>query len=85
VLQSLELDANYLDFTVSTPNVCCDNNILLILRKNGKNIGYSQWRTQEFFRGWGVSTNSFEDRGQKEQGSRGGSPLVRGSNRFANE
>jgi hypothetical protein len=31
-----------------------------------------------FFRG-GVSTNSVEDRGQREQGSRSGSPLVRGS------
>jgi hypothetical protein len=28
--------------------------------------------------GWG-STNSVEDRGQKERGSGGGSPLVRGS------
>jgi len=27
----------------------------------------------------GVSTNAVEDRGQGEQGSRGGSPLVRGS------
>ena len=27
----------------------------------------------------GVSTNSFEDRGQTERGSAGGSPLVRGS------
>jgi hypothetical protein len=27
----------------------------------------------------GVSTNSVEDRGQREQGSGGGSPLVRGS------
>jgi len=31
-----------------------------------------------FFRG-GVSTNSVEDRGQRERGSGGGSPLVRGS------
>ena len=30
-----------------------------------------------FFRG--VSTNSVEDRGQRERGSGGGSPLVRGS------
>ena len=29
--------------------------------------------------GGGVSTNSVEDRGQREQGSGGGSPLVRGS------
>jgi hypothetical protein len=29
--------------------------------------------------GWGVSTNSVDDRGQRERGSGGGSPLVRGS------
>jgi hypothetical protein len=40
--------------------------------------------SQEFFRGEG-STNSVEDTGQKEQGSGGGSPLVRGSTQFANE
>jgi hypothetical protein len=43
-----------------------------------------QWRTQEFFR-VGGSTNSVEDRGQREQGSGGGSPLVSGSAQFANE
>ena len=37
-----------------------------------------QWRPQEFFPGGG-STNSVEDRGQRERGSGGGSPLVRGS------
>jgi len=37
-----------------------------------------QWHTQEFFSGWG-STNSVEDRGQRERESGGGSPLVRGS------
>jgi hypothetical protein len=31
------------------------------------------------------STNSIEDRGQTEQGSGGGSSLVRGSTQFANE
>jgi hypothetical protein len=31
------------------------------------------------------STNSVEERGQRERGSGGGSPLVRGSTRFANE
>jgi len=36
-----------------------------------------QWRTQEFCSGG--STNSFQDRGQKERGSGGGSPVVRGS------
>ena len=40
-----------------------------------------QWHTQEFFffAGRGGSTNSVEDRGQRERGSGGGSPLVRGS------
>ena len=43
-------------------------------------LGLSQWRTQEFFSaGGGVSTNSVEDRGQRERGSGGGRPLVRGS------
>jgi hypothetical protein len=34
---------------------------------------------RNFFRGGGGSTNSVEDRGQRERGSGGGSPLVRGS------
>jgi len=40
----------------------------------------NQWRTQELFSG-GVrdSTNSIEDRGQRERGSGGGSPPVRDS------
>ena len=37
-----------------------------------------QWRTQEFCSGGG-STNSVEGRGQRERGSGGGGPLVRGS------
>ena len=37
-----------------------------------------QWRTQEFCLG-GDSTNSVEDRAQREPGSGGGSPLVKGS------
>ena len=32
-----------------------------------------------FFGGGGGSTNSVEDRGQRERGSGGGSPVVRGS------
>jgi hypothetical protein len=53
-----------------------------------------QWCTQEFFRGLGVvhqeffrgvSTNSVEDRGQRERRSGGGSPLVRVSTQFENE
>jgi len=40
-----------------------------------------QWCTQEFCSGGGGggSTNSVEDRGQRERGSGGGNPLVRGS------
>ena len=41
----------------------------------------SQWRTQEFCSegvGGGGSKNSAEDRGQRERGSGGGSPLVKG-------
>ena len=38
-----------------------------------------QWRTQEFCSGGGGLTNSAEDRGQRERGSGGGSPLVSGS------
>jgi hypothetical protein len=34
--------------------------------------------------GGGVSKNSVEDRGKRERGSEGGSPLVRGSTQFAN-
>jgi hypothetical protein len=33
----------------------------------------------------GGSTNSVEGKGQRERGSMGGSPLVRGSTQFANE
>jgi hypothetical protein len=40
---------------------------------------------QDFFSGEGVSTNSVEDRGQRERGSGGGSPLVMGSTQFKNE
>jgi hypothetical protein len=35
--------------------------------------------------GGGGSPNSVEDSGQRERGSGGGSPLVRGSAQFANE
>ena len=41
---------------------------------------FIQWRTQKFFSGGGRnSTNSVEDRRQRERGSGGGSPLFRGS------
>ena len=42
-------------------------------------VRWEQWRTQEFCSGRGGSTNSVEDRGQRERGSGGDSPLVRGS------
>ena len=38
-----------------------------------------QSHTQEFCSGGGSSANSVEDRGQRERGSGGGSPLARGS------
>jgi hypothetical protein len=44
----------------------------------GERYATEQWRTQEFCSGGG-STNPVEDRGQRERGSGGGSPLVRGS------
>ena len=46
---------------------------------NPKPLSCEQWRTQEFFFRWGGSTNSVEDRGQRERRSGGGSPPVRGS------
>jgi hypothetical protein len=52
---------------------------------NTKSRIRTQWRTQEiFFREGGGSTNSFENRGPRERGSGGGSPLVRGSGRSCN-
>ena len=42
-------------------------------------MNFTQWRTQEFCSGGGGSTTSVEDRGQRERGSGGSSPLVRGS------
>jgi hypothetical protein len=40
---------------------------------------YKRFHHRNFVQGGGGSTNSLEDRGQTEQGSGGGSPLVRGS------
>jgi hypothetical protein len=45
----------------------------------------TQWRTQEFFSVGGGSTNSAEDRGQREGGSGGTSPLVRRFTQFVIE
>ena len=45
----------------------------------------SEWRTQKFCSvGEGGSTNSVEGRGQKERGSGGNSPLLRGSGSSCN-
>ena len=44
-----------------------------------RNLDFYQWSTQEFCSGGGGSTNSVEDRGQRERGSGVGSPLVKGS------
>jgi hypothetical protein len=46
---------------------------------------FVQWRTQDFFFHVRASTNSVEDRGQREWGSGDGSPLVRGSTQFVND
>ena len=45
--------------------------------KNSNQYNQKQWCTQLFFLRGG-STNSVEDRGQRERGSGGSSPLVRG-------
>ena len=52
--------------------------IIKLYIPSSKSMYNKQWHTQDFFWG-GVSTNSVEDRGQRERGSRGSSPLVRGS------
>jgi hypothetical protein len=50
------------------------------------NIFLNSGVPRNVFGGGGVgSTNSVEDRGQRERGLGGGSPLVRGSTVFANE
>jgi len=48
--------------------------------------GFYQWRTQEFCSGEGVQQIQLrtEDRGQRERGSEGGSPLVRDSGSSCN-
>jgi hypothetical protein len=43
-----------------------------------------QWHTQDFFLGWGGSTNSVEHSGHRERVNGGGSPLARSSAQFAN-
>jgi hypothetical protein len=48
-------------------------------------LSFGRGVTPGIFFGGGGSTNSVEDRGQRERRSGGGSPLVRGSAQFANE
>ena len=66
-----------------------NQNVRLLVGAKGQNIFSSlrpdrnwgpnnQWRNQESCSGGG-STNSVEDRGQRQRGCGGGSPLVRGS------
>jgi hypothetical protein len=59
------------------PTLCILYVFCVCLRKNSD---LCQWRTQKFF---SPPQNSV-DRGQREQGSGGGSPLVRGSAQFEN-
>jgi hypothetical protein len=62
------------------------NSVLIALAAMFEYGGIRQWRSQEFFSwGGGGSTNSGEDRGQKEWGSGGDSPLGGDYTQFANE
>ena len=76
----MDTDRNMQDSPLSKDggNPLC---VPLLLKLSPNIIGCYQWRTQEFCSGvgGGVSTNSVEDRGQRERGSGGGSPLVRDS------
>jgi hypothetical protein len=45
----------------------------------------AQWCTQDFFLGGGGLTNSVQHRRQRERGSGGVGPLVRGSTQFVNQ
>jgi hypothetical protein len=53
------------------------------LLTDGSILNSCPWGTKEFCSEG--STNSVEDRGQRERGSGGGSPLVGGSAQFTNE
>ena len=63
-------------FMVLCPFKCLVESSKMEILNDGNYV--LQWLTQEFCLGGG-STNSVEDRGQREQGSGGGSPLVRDS------
>jgi hypothetical protein len=78
-----------LDFVYRTAHLSVVSGCFLqLLHSKGNGMFISnvsitkQWRTQEFFGGF---KNSVEYRGQRERGSGGGSPLVRGSTQFAND
>ena len=64
-----------LDQSEASWNQLCSFSLLLLLLLRWS--AWQQWRTQEFFSGWGGSTNSVEDRENGDLG--GGRPLVRGS------
>ena len=66
---------NYVQHNATAHEWCCYSIMRL--------CSVQQWRTQEFYSGEG-STNSVEDRRQRERGSGGGSPLVRGSGSSCN-
>jgi hypothetical protein len=53
------------------------------LRRTTMATSQYQWSTKEIFRRG--STNSVKDRGQRERGSGGGSPIIRASTQFAND
>jgi hypothetical protein len=73
-------------FPSNRPTIICAGHLHKILAKILA-VAYPgiffRWVTPEIF--LGGSANLVKDRGQKEQGTEGISPLVRGSTQFANE
>jgi hypothetical protein len=67
-----------LKVTQSHNSIASGPSVTTIHRKASMLFTFYQWRAQEFF-SEGGSKNSVEDRGQRERGSGGGNPLVRGS------
>ena len=79
IIEEKEKKISFLDTTISKENGSLSFDIY---RKptTTDTIIPNQWRTQEFCSGGGgCSTKSVENRGQREWGSGGDSPLVRGS------
>ena len=83
VLDNDQLDAQLLYFTIRLlcSSTCFEHYMLIIRRLNcieaASAIVSLCGVPRNFVRG--CSTNSVEDRGQRERGSGGGSPIVRGS------